>query len=125
VESGGIRFRSAGRSSLRFIPRANDSFVVHAGKIYADATVLEKLAERMVGRPPAKQGGTADILSDRELDVFRRLGEGHATQRIAEDLGVSLKTVQTYCMRIKEKLGIADANELTRAAVRWHDGKAT
>jgi DNA-binding NarL/FixJ family response regulator len=94
---------------------------VHAGKIYADAAVLAKLAERMVGRPTAKQGGTADILSDRELDVFRRLGEGHATRRIAEDLGVSLKTVQTYCMRIKEKLGLADANELTRAAVRWRD----
>jgi DNA-binding NarL/FixJ family response regulator len=94
---------------------------VHAGRIYANAGMLAKLAERMIERPTAQSGAPVDILSDRELDVFRRLGEGHATRRIADDLGISLKTVQTYCLRIKEKLGIADATELTRAAVRWID----
>lgn len=96
---------------------------VHAGRIYADATVLSRLAERMVGRPSASVGPTADILSDRELDVFRRLGEGHSTRRIATDLGVSLKTVQTYCARVKEKLGLSDANELVRTAIRAAEGK--
>ena len=95
---------------------------VHAGGIYADAHVLAQLAERMVGRP-GKEVAVAEILSDRELDVFRRLGEGHATRRIAEDLGVSQKTVQTYCARIKEKLGFSDAAELLQAAVRLREGK--
>lgn len=94
---------------------------VHSGKIYADASLLANLAERMVGRPQAGEGAPLDILSDRELDVFRRLGEGHPTKKIAEDLRVSPKTVQTYCARIKEKLGLASLSELLRTAVRWSD----
>ena len=95
---------------------------VRDGRIYANPEVLSRLAERMVGR---RQSGTAhavDTLSDRELEVFRRMGEGHATKRIAADLGVSMKTVQEYQARIKEKLGLADATELMRAAVRWTEG---
>ncbi len=96
---------------------------VHAGKIYADPAVLAALAERMVGRSPEEISASPEILSDRELDVFRRLGEGHSTRRIADDLKLSLKTVQTYYARIREKLGLADAAELMRAAVRWNEGK--
>lgn len=93
---------------------------VHAGQIYAEPAVLAALAERMVGRP-AEQVATPEALSDRELDVFRRLGEGHSTRRIADDLGISLKTVQTYYARIREKLALADSAELVRAAVRWQE----
>ncbi len=96
---------------------------VHAGKIYAEASVLAALAERMVGRSPEENTASPEVLSDRELDVFRRLGEGHSTRRIADDLRISLKTVQTYYARIREKLGLADASELIRAAVRWQEGK--
>ena len=96
---------------------------VHAGKIYADAAVLAALAERMIGRSPEENAASPEVLSDRELDVFRRLGEGHSTRRIADDLKISLKTVQTYYARIREKLGLADAAELMRAAVRWQEGK--
>ncbi len=96
---------------------------VHEGRIYADPAVLSALAERVIGRPPESIGATPDVLSDRELDVFRRLGEGHSTRRISEDLNISLKTVQTYCVRIREKLSLADASELVRAAVRWVESK--
>jgi DNA-binding NarL/FixJ family response regulator len=96
---------------------------VHAGRIYADPAVLASLAERMVGRAPQATPTSPEALSDRELDVFRRLGEGHSTRRIADDLRLSLKTVQTYYARIREKLGLADAAELVRAAVRWQEGK--
>jgi DNA-binding NarL/FixJ family response regulator len=96
---------------------------VHAGRIYADAAVLAALAGRMVGRPLQAAPATPEALSDREMDVFRRLGEGHSTRRIADDLRLSLKTVQTYYARIREKLGLADAAELMRAAVRWQEGK--
>ena len=96
---------------------------VLAGRIFADASVLAKMAERLVGRPEAASGPTDEVLSDRELEVFRRLGQGHSTRRIADDLGLSLKTVQTYCTRMKEKLAVGDANELMRAAVRWVEGR--
>lgn len=92
---------------------------VHAGQIYASPELLGQLAERMVGRGPARAAGTVETLSDRELDVFRRLGQGKGTRRIAEDLRLSMKTVQAYCARIKDKLGLANVSELMREAVRW------
>jgi DNA-binding NarL/FixJ family response regulator len=91
---------------------------VAAGQFYASRPILARLTERMMG---ASAAGTADALSDRELEVFRRLGSGHSTRRIAEELHLSIKTVQAYCARIKEKLGYEDAIELARHAVRWVD----
>jgi DNA-binding NarL/FixJ family response regulator len=96
---------------------------VLAGKLYADATVLSALAERSVGRTLQQKSATPAVLSDRELDVFRRMGDGHSSRRIAEDLRISLKTVQTYHARIREKLGLANASELMHAAVRWRESK--
>ena len=60
-------------------------------------------------------------MSDRERHVFRRIGEGLTTRRIAEELHVSQKTVQTYCARIKEKIGLDDGAELALAAIRWRE----
>jgi DNA-binding CsgD family transcriptional regulator len=60
-------------------------------------------------------------LSDRELEIFRLLGQGRTTSQIAADLCLSLKTVQAYCARAKEKFGISSLNDLLRAAVRWED----
>lgn len=93
---------------------------VHAGRLFAAPPLLAQLADRLVGRPAALPAAF-EILSDRELDVFRRLGAGHPTKRIADDLGVSLKTVQTYCARIKDKLALADGAALVRAAILSHD----
>lgn len=94
---------------------------VHSGQLYAEPAVLASLAERMVGRAANTERPAREALSDRELDVFRRLGEGHATRRIADDLGISLKTVQTYCARIREKLLLTDGTQLLREAVRWRE----
>jgi DNA-binding NarL/FixJ family response regulator len=94
---------------------------VRAGGVYASAEVLERLAERMVGgagAPPSPQAAIS-TLSDREIEVFRRLGEGHTTRRIAADMNVSMKTVQAYAARIKEKLRLSSGSELVREAVRW------
>jgi DNA-binding NarL/FixJ family response regulator len=100
------------RESTRLIVEAIRS--VRAGKVFANPTTLAQLAARFVGRTPSPE--TIEGLSDRELDVFRRLGSGQSTREIAETLGVSLKTVQTYCARIKEKLGLQDWQELSRYA---------
>jgi DNA-binding NarL/FixJ family response regulator len=60
-------------------------------------------------------------LSDRELEVFRMIGRGMKTREIGESLHISMKTVQVYCARIKEKLHLADATELIRQAMRSYD----
>jgi DNA-binding NarL/FixJ family response regulator len=91
---------------------------VLAGRVYATPELLVRLAERMVGRTPRADTGT-DLLSEREREVFGRLGEGLTTRQIADELEVSIKTIQAYCARIKEKLGLANGAELVREAVRW------
>lgn len=92
---------------------------VHRGEVFANPQVLARLATRMVGRSDRGASAPTDLLSDREMEVFRRLGQGRSTREIADQLGVGLKTVQTYCARIKEKLGLEDGGELSRLAFRW------
>ena len=60
-------------------------------------------------------------LSDRELEVFQLLGQGRSTSEIADQLHLSLKTVQAYCVRAKEKLGLTTASELLREAILWEE----
>jgi DNA-binding CsgD family transcriptional regulator len=66
-------------------------------------------------------GSPVERLSDRELEIFRLLGKGRTPSQIAGDLNLSLKTVQAYCARAKEKFGVTSLTELLRAALRWED----
>ena len=92
------------------------------GKLYVSEKAAEVLAgETMRGRTVSRPA--IESLSDRELEVFDKLGQGIGTQQIADDFRVSVKTIQTYCARIKEKLNLNNATELLREAVRWHDSK--
>ena len=61
----------------------------------------------------------AQILSARELDVFQRIGEGQTTTEIAHQLDVSVHTIETYRKRIKVKLQLRTAAQLSRAAAEW------
>jgi DNA-binding NarL/FixJ family response regulator len=106
------------RESTRHIVEAIRN--VREGTIYANPAMLAQLTARFIGRPNDGPATPTDVLSNRELEVFRRLGAGDGTREIADRLGVSLKTIQTYCARIKEKLALADGQELTRAAYKWH-----
>jgi DNA-binding NarL/FixJ family response regulator len=58
-------------------------------------------------------------LSDRELEVFRLIGEGHGTRRIAEELHLSVKTVESYQAHIKEKLALQGSRDLVQRAIEW------
>jgi DNA-binding NarL/FixJ family response regulator len=94
------------------------------GKLYVSEKAAEILAAQTV-RGRAHGEPAIGRLSDRELEVFEKLGQGIGTRQIAEDFSVSIKTVQAYCARIKEKLNVGSATELLREAVRWHDTKLT
>jgi DNA-binding NarL/FixJ family response regulator len=96
---------------------------VRAGRIFANPEALAQLAGRLTGRPADASTVPSEILSDREMEVFRRLGAGQSTREISTALGVALKTIQTYCERIKEKLRLEDSRELSRAAYRWHESR--
>ncbi len=90
------------------------------GKLYVGEKSAEILATQAV-RGRTMNRSAVETLSDRELEVFERLGQGIGTRQIAEDFGVSVKTVQAYCARIKDKLNLNNATELMREAVRWQD----
>lgn len=93
---------------------------VHAGKVFAAPGIQAALLERKVEGFSDGKAMPDTTLSDRELEVFRRLGVGQSTRRIADELGVSQKTIQTYCTRIKEKLGLSDSADLLKAAFSFH-----
>jgi DNA-binding NarL/FixJ family response regulator len=96
---------------------------VRGGKLYVSEKMAMILAEKFVEGVPTRQVSLVEKLSDRELEVFQLLGKGYNTRRIAEELHVSFKTIQAFCARIKEKLGISTATELLLEAVRWREGQ--
>ena len=90
------------------------------GKVYLSPIMTYKLLERHVGASAAHSSRSGiDSLSDRELDVFGLIGQGKKTAEIATTLHLSVKTVETYRDRIREKLNLSDGAELTRCAVQW------
>lgn len=89
-----------------------------AGKFYLSEAMTQAMATRFVEGKSLPARSPIEQLSDRELAVFDLLGQGVGTRRIAETLHVSIKTVQAYCARIKEKLKLRSGTELMREAVR-------
>lgn len=91
---------------------------VLGGEIYLSGGVSSKILKKMAGADASETGGV-DSLSDRELEVFRLIGQGLRTRDIAERLHLSVKTVESYREHIKTKLRLDNAAKLTRAAVEW------
>jgi DNA-binding NarL/FixJ family response regulator len=92
------------------------------GKLFIGEKTAEILAGRVMRGQTANRSAI-ELLSDRELQVFDKLGQGISTRQIAEDFHVSVKTIQEYCARIKDKLNLNNATELLREAVRWRESK--
>jgi len=91
------------------------------GKVYMSDKVTTLFADKLIDGRRTEEISVTSVLSDRELEIFELLGQGWETKRIAESLNLSLKTVQTYCARIKEKLHLDNATELLREAIRWQE----
>jgi len=96
---------------------------VRSGKLGVSDEVAALFAERFVDNR-RRSGTPVEELSDRELEVFRLLGQGLDTRSVANCLHISIKTVQAYCARIKDKLNLANATELLREAIRWSESGA-
>lgn len=89
------------------------------GEIYLSERMSNKMLQQYVGGAPAMIQSRIASLSDRELEVFRLIGEGRATREIAEELHLSVKTVETYQAHIKEKLALRSGRELIQHAIQW------
>ncbi|MHC4112610.1 MAG: response regulator transcription factor [Planctomycetota bacterium] len=89
------------------------------GQIYVSDKMAAKMVRKLVGGGPDVGASAIERLSDRELEVFHLIGQGHGTRQIAERLHLSIKTIETYREHIKEKLNLADASELLQYAIQW------
>ncbi|MFZ1055574.1 MAG: LuxR C-terminal-related transcriptional regulator, partial [Opitutaceae bacterium] len=89
------------------------------GAVFVSEAMASQMAKKYVGIGPKLAVSPIERLSNRELEVFHRIGQGQETRFIADELHLSLKTIQTHCAHIKEKLGLENATALMHAAVRW------
>jgi DNA-binding NarL/FixJ family response regulator len=92
---------------------------VLSGKVFISDGVMSSIATKL-GRPKSDRP-PIHRLSDRELQVFEFLGQGLSTSEIAERMHLSVKTVQVYFARLKDKFGVSKAKELLREAFRWNE----
>ncbi len=90
---------------------------VSSGRSYLSQTMSERMIDRMSS--PNTATTPTDALSDRELEVFQALGKGLKPAEIAEELHISVKTVETYREQIKTKLKLDSASELAQYAIAW------
>lgn len=89
-----------------------------AGDIYLSDKMANKLLHQYISGAVWSENSRLSVLSDRELEVFRQIGEGQSTRQIAENLHLSIKTVETYQAHIKEKLSLRTGRELVQHAIQ-------
>ncbi len=92
---------------------------VLAGQIYISEKMASRMVHKMVLGRVQEQKSPIERLTDRELEVFQLIGRGHGTRKIAAELHLGIKTVESYRARIKEKLKLEDGTQLLQQAIQW------
>ena len=90
---------------------------VLSGKVYLSEHMTEKILDNIVTGSDDKRG--IESLSNRELQVFEMIGQGIAPGKMARQLNLSIKTIETHQAHIKKKLRLTSAHKLTHRAIRW------
>jgi DNA-binding NarL/FixJ family response regulator len=93
---------------------------VLSGKTYASERVSSAIVSQLSGHSRSDSGSVLANLTDRELEIFQLIGDGMGRQQIAKRLHLDVNTIETYRSRIKEKLGLKDAQELLQYAIRFN-----
>ena len=109
---GYVLKRSAGDDLIQAI-RA-----VAGGAVHYDAAVANKALRGQAGETPGKRKLAAADLSEREKEVLMLLAWGHSNKEVAASLRLSVKTVETYRVRVGEKLGLRSRTEMVQYALR-------
>jgi DNA-binding NarL/FixJ family response regulator len=97
---------------------------VLAGEIYVSAAMSTRILNNLTGRRPRGSSSPIEKLTDREFEVFQLIGQGKSTRDIAQQLGISSKTVDVHRGHLREKLELTDTTALVRHAVRWVEANA-
>ena len=94
------------------------------GRIHVSKNMVSLLLNKLQDDPQPREKTAEESLTERELEAFRLLGSGLSTREIAEQMNLGMKTIGTYRDRIKQKLGLKNATELTRQAVLWANNES-
>lgn len=92
---------------------------VLGGEMYLSERMSSTVISKFMRGQPDKPASPLETLSDRELEVFRMLGHGKGTRQIAQDLNVTVATINSFRNRIKEKLHLRTATEVMLHAIQW------
>jgi len=93
------------------------------GDVYISAKMNARILRTFTGSRAPAPDNQLDCLTDREIEIYQRLGSGMSSHDIAGQLGISTKTVETHREHIKDKLHLKNATELVQAATRWVEAK--
>lgn len=116
LQAGALGYVNKQEASSKIIEAI---YCVLDGKVYLSERMAGRILRRMVGSGTKAELGSVDSLSNRELEVFELLGNGFSSNEIAEKMHLSVKTIQTYRQRIKQKLLARNSTELIRLASTW------
>jgi DNA-binding NarL/FixJ family response regulator len=119
LKAGAFGYLSKRESAETFLAALRK---VLAGEIHVSPEFGNQLLSKAIRGGGAAMSNPIDALSDRELEVLHLIGEGKSTNRIAETLGLSIKTIESHRLKMKDKLGFETASELIRFAVEWVGG---
>jgi DNA-binding NarL/FixJ family response regulator len=115
-------FRAGARAylSIEDAPELLRAFnEISTGHPYVGASVLPLILSNFAGGPKSSRNSDINSLSDRELEIFSFIGRGMSVSELATELHVSVKTIETHQMRMKEKLALHSAAELRQKAREW------
>jgi DNA-binding NarL/FixJ family response regulator len=92
---------------------------ISAGHPFVGASVLPLILSNFAAATKSSRNSDINSLSDRELEIFSFIGRGLSVSELASELNVSVKTIETHQMRIKEKFALRSAAELRQKAREW------
>ena len=92
---------------------------VLAGQVYVSERMAGRIKQKRAGANVADVGSPLEVLTEREWEVFERIGRGLETWQVAEELRLGIKTVESYRARIREKLQLTDGGQLLQQASQW------
>jgi len=89
------------------------------GDLFLSPKMSSSMVAKLIHGTSEQFSSPLETLSDRELEVFRMLGHGKSVRLIAEEMSVTIPTVNSFRNRIKEKLNLKSSTEVMLQAIQW------
>jgi len=116
LRAGAMGYITKQEATKKILPAIRQ---VLGGQIYLSEKMSARMVQKLVVGRNQEQSSPMERLTDRELEVFQLIGRGQGTRKIAEELHLGIKTVESYRARIKEKLKLEDGTQLLQQAIQW------